>query len=240
MSLFILSPIVSFIVAAFVKTFPVDMSVTWQHFPDVLRAGAGQALGNSLLIAMFAAVIGTAIAFLTAYFTARMPSISSRFLHLASITTGALPGLVLGLSYMMTFRGSLIYGTLVILIMANTVHFLSSPYLMMYNSLSKINENLEAVGETLGVSRFRMIKDVFLPRCAGTLVEMFVYFFVNCMITISAVTLLKGDNNKPLSLLLTQYSDTGALSKLAVISLVILAVNLVIKGVAWLCRRVTQ
>ena len=236
-SIFILIPIVSFVVAAFVKTFPVDMTFTWAHLADVLQVEISRALGNSLLIAVVVSVVGTMVAFFTAYFTARMPSASSKFLHLSSIITGALPGLVLGLSYMMTFQNSMIYGTIVILIMANTVHFLSSPYLMMYNSLAKINENLEPVGETLGISRFRMIKDVFLPRCMGTLLEMFSYFFVNCMITISAVKLLKTDENEPLSLLLTKYSDTGSLEKLAIISLLILAVNLAVKGVAWLCKR---
>ena len=65
------------------------------------------------------------------------------------------------------------------MIMANIIHFISSPYLMMYNSFSKLNENLEAVGHTLGISRGHMIKDVFIPTCKGTIVEMFSYFFVN-------------------------------------------------------------
>ena len=226
----------SFVVAAFVKTFPVDMTFTLQHLGEMFGVEMGRAMSNSLVIAVSASLIGTMLAFLTAYFTARMPSVSAKFLHLSSIITGALPGLVLGLSYMVTFQTSPIYGTMVILIMANIVHFLSSPYLMMYNSLSKINENLEPVGETLGISRLRMVKDIFIPRCVGTIAEMFAYFFVNCMMTISAVKLL-ADGNEPLSLLLTMYSDTGSLAKLAIISLAILTVNLLVKGVAWLCKR---
>ena len=80
--------------------------------------------------------------------------------------------------------------TIVILIMVNLIHFISSPYLMIYNSLSKINENLESVAHTLKIDRGHMIKDVFLPQCKGTLMEMFSYFFVNSMITISAVSFL--------------------------------------------------
>lgn len=99
----------------------------------------------------------------------------------------AIPGIVLGLVYMMFFKGSIIYSTIDILIMVNLVHFFASPYLMAYNALNKLNANLEAVGRTLGIPHRRMILDVFIPQTSGTIVEMASYFFVNCMVTISAV-----------------------------------------------------
>ena len=202
----VLLPFVAFILLAFAKAYPRDLSFTLANIQKTFtNDGAGQYLLTSVIMALFVSLVGIIIAFITAYFTARMRSGASKFLHLASITTGAIPGIVLGLSYVLTFKGSFVYGTLAILIMVNTVHFLSSPYLMMYNSLSKINENLEPVGETLGISRLRMVKDIFIPRCAGTLAEMFAYFFVNCMMTISAVSFLAGPDNTPLSLLITQF-----------------------------------
>lgn len=42
----------------------------------------------------------------------------------------AILGIVLGLAYMMFFKGSIIYGTIGILIMVNLVHFFAS-YLMV-------------------------------------------------------------------------------------------------------------
>lgn len=236
-SVLVLLPFVAFVLLAFAKQYPRDLTFTLEHISDALRLGADGYLLNSVIMALGVSVVGVIIAFVTAYFTARMRSGASRFLHLASITTGAIPGIVLGLAYVLTFKGSFVYGTLAILIMVNTVHFLSSPYLMMYNSLSKINENLEPVGETLGISRVRMIKDVFIPRCAGTLAEMFSYFFVNCMMTISAVSFLANTDNKPVSLMINQFEAQSQMECAAVVSLAILLVNLLIKAVAWLCRR---
>ncbi len=237
----VLLPFVAFILLAFATQYPRDLTFTLEHITNTfVTRGADGYLLNSVIMALGVALVGVCIAFVTAYFTARMKSVASRFLHLASITTGAIPGIVLGLSYVLTFKGSFVYGTLAILIMVNTVHFLSSPYLMMYNSLSKINENLEPVGQTLGISRIRMIKDVFIPRCASTLVEMFAYFFVNCMMTISAVSFLANTDNKPVSLLITQFEAQSQFECAAVVSLAILAVNLIIKGVAWLCRRLAR
>ena len=142
----------------------------------------------------------------------------------------AIPGLVLGLSYVITFSGSAIYGTVIILIMVNIVHFIASPYLMMYNSLAKINENLEAVGDTLGIPKIRMIKDVFLPQSVSTLLEMFMYFFVNSMMTISAVSFLANTDTKPISLMINQFEAQAQLGNAAIVSIFILLINVLLKG----------
>lgn len=228
--LFVLLPIASFVILAFTAKYPVDMTFSLANVEKTFGMKADTYLVNSLVIALATAAIGTAISFITAYMTARMHSRASRFLHLSSITSAAIPGVVLGLSYVLAFKGSSVYGTLAILVMVNLIHFIASPYLMMYNSLSKLNENLEDVGHTMDISRARMIRDVFIPQCKGTLVEMFSYFFVNCMMTISAVSFLATTANKPVSLMITQFEAQLQLECAAVVSLAILAVNLIVKG----------
>ncbi|MBQ8881019.1 MAG: ABC transporter permease subunit [Oscillospiraceae bacterium] len=234
--IFVLLPIVSFVILAFAARYPADMTFTLANVEKTFGMKADTYLINSLLIALCTASLGTAISFMTAYMTARMHSRASRFLHLSSITSAAIPGVVLGLSYVLAFKGSSVYGTLAILVMVNLIHFIASPYLMMYNSLSKLNENLEDVGHTMDISRARMIRDVFIPQCKGTLLEMFSYFFVNCMMTISAVSFLATTGNKPVSLMITQFEAQLQLECAAVVSLAILAVNLLVKGIAHICR----
>ena len=199
-SLFMLLPILAFILLAFAKDYPRNMSFTLYNIEKAIDLKAGTYLINSLGIAIMVSIIGVGIAFMTAYLSARMKSKVSKLLHLSSITSAAIPGIVLGLSYVLAFKGTFLYGTIVILIMVNLIHFISSPYLMIYNSLSKINENLESVAHTLKIDRGHMIKDVFLPQCKGTLMEMFSYFFVNSMITISAVSFLATTMNKPVAI----------------------------------------
>ena len=236
MGIFILLPLISFALLAFAKDYPTNLSFTIANINRAIRLKADDYLLNSLTIALFVSVLGVAIAFVTAYMSARMKSKLSRFLHLSSITSAAIPGLVLGLSYVLVFKGSFIYGTAAILVMVNIVHFISSPYLMMYNSLSKLNENLEGVGQTLGIGRVRMIKDVFLPQCKGTLTEMFSYFFVNSMMTISAVSFLATTANKPVSLMINQFESQMQLECAAVVSLAILVANLLVKALARLAK----
>lgn len=229
-SIFILLPISSFAVLGFSKKYPIDMSFSFDNIKRVIALGGDKYLLNSIIVALAVAVLGSVIAFITAYFTARMKSGLSKLLHLVSITAMAVPGIVLGLSYAIFYHTSAIYGTLVILIMVNVIHFIASPYMMMYNSLAKINENLEEVGKTLGVSRLRMVKDVFLPQSISTLAEMFLYFFVNSMMTISAVSFLASPDTKPISLMINQFEAQMQLGNTGIVSLLILAINLLMHG----------
>ena len=235
-ALYTLLPIFSFIVLAFAKDYPNNVSFTLDNFQKAIRLRADDYLLNSIIIALLVSLAGIVISFLTAYMAARMKSKTSMFLHLSAMTSAAIPGIVLGLSYVLTFKESYIYGTIIILVMVNLVHFIASPYLMIYNSLSKVNENLEAVAFTLGINRIHMIKDVFLPMCKNTLFEMFSYFFVNCMITISAVSFLANTANKPVALMINQFEAQLQLECAAIVSLMILAVNLILKGIFHLLK----
>ena len=230
--LFVLLPVVSFVLLGFAHNYPTDMSFTFANIAKAFNLKLGRYLGHSVTIALFVSFIGICIAFVNAYVTARMKTKATRFLYLAAVTSAAIPGLVLGLSYVLTFKNTPIYGTLLMLIIVNTVHFFSSPYLMMYNSLLKLNENLEGVGYTLGISRWLMIRDVIIPQCRQTLWEMFSYFFVNCMMTISAVSFLATTATKPASLMITQFEAQMQLECAAIVSLCILIINLLIKAIA--------
>ena len=100
--------------------------------------------------------------------------------------------------------------------------------------MSKLNENLEAVGETLGISRVRLIKDVIFPSTKNTVLEMFSYFFVNCMMTISAVSFLATTTTRPIALMIPQFEAQMLIECSAFVSLLILFVNLLMKGIVYM------
>lgn len=239
-TLMVLLPIASFILLGFAENYPVNLGFTMKNLTKVFDMNAGRYLMNSVLIAVLVSVVGVVVSFLTAYMTARSKGTSSRILHLAAITSAAIPGIVLGLSYVIVFKGSFLYGTLAILIIVNTIHFIASPYMMIYNCLNKINGNLEAVGMTLGINRFRMIKDVIVPQSILTICEMTSYFFVNCMMTISAVSFLATTFNKPAALMINQFEAQSQLECAAMISLMILLGNLIFKGIVHFIKKLLE
>lgn len=237
LAVFLVSPLVAFSVVAFVVKYPIDMTFTLANIDRAMVFGMAGYLANSLVIAVIVSLLGAAITWMAAYVSARTTGPFGRVLHLVCITTMAIPGIVLGLSYMLFFKGSPLYGTIGILIMVNLVHFFASPYLMAYNALNKLNGSLEAVGQTLGIPRVRMVLDVFLPQTRGTFVEMASYFFVNCMVTISAVAFLANVSHMPLALLISDFDTQMLVECAALVSIVIFVVNVIGKVVAALVKR---
>ena len=237
MCLVVIFPIAAFALMSVVQNYPYDMSFTLDHIVKTIDQGGDSFLINSLIVSAAVAVIGTLIAYLCAYCTARTSGIFSRALHLMSITSMAIPGLVLGLSYTVFFSDSAIYGTLAILVFVNTIHFFASPYLMIYNSFNIINKNLEDVGATLNISRPRILLSVLVPQTKDTLVEMMSYFFVNSMMTISAVSFLANSETRQLALMINTFEASSLMGCAAFVSLVILVVNMILKTTFYILKK---
>lgn len=236
--LIISMPLITFMFLSIVNQYPIDMSFSLANITEAFQIGVGMDLMNSLLIALLTSFIGMTVIYLTAYLTARsQKNFSTMTLHLISMISLAIPGVVLGLSYVLFFGGTLIYGSIIILVLVNMVHFFASPYLVAYNSLNKFNSNLEDVAEVIGVSRVRMIVDVYIPSTKESILEIFSYIFVNCMVTISAVSFLANFKNMPLALLIPQFDSQSLIEATAFISILILSVNGLMKLAIYLLKR---
>lgn len=235
--LFIILILGSFAYYAVIDNVMLNKKFSLKHFEYVFSNNIGQNVFNSLFIAFMVSIFGTIISYMTAYITARIKGITGKIVHILSISSLAIPGIVLGLSYTITFKNTIIYNTFIILILVNIIHFIASPYLMAYNALLKVNQNYEIVAKTCNISVFRIIKDVIIPCTKTTIREMFAYFFVNSMITISAVTFLFNTQNMPLSLLINSYEGSMMLGEAAIISIIILIFNIAIKLIVYFVNR---
>ncbi|MBQ6663056.1 MAG: ABC transporter permease subunit [Firmicutes bacterium] len=233
-SLFLMIPFFTAAFNSLIVSYPNNLSLTGQHYQTVVFKSGFVYLRNSLLIAVVVSLVGICMVTIVAYLSARMKSKLSRALHLVSMTAMAVPGIVLGLSYVIVFKKSPIYNTFYIMFLVNMVHMFASPYLMMYNTFGKLNENLENVGITLGVSRLRMIKDVILPLSKSTIWDAMSYFFVQCMKTITAVAFLWSTYTKPLAIKIDEYNAMIETGNVAVATILIFAVNLTFKAIVYL------
>ena len=228
-------PQLAFISLSFTESFPNDLTLTMKHVENIFSnthgVGLSSYIENSLKLAGMTALAGTCFAYMLGYLSVRKSGRMGKAVDLLALSTIAIPGLVLGIGYIFLFKqtNGKFYGTLLILMVVNVFHFLGSPYLLAKNCLSKINSEYEVIGETLGVSRGRIITRVLIPGSVSTLVEMFSYFFLNSMITISAVAFLCTYDNQPLSILITTYEKNSNYEMQSVISLIILALNVVFR-----------
>lgn len=227
----------SFVYYAFIDNHVTNKVFSLKHFEYVFSNNVINNIYNSLIISIMVAILGTVIAYFSAYVTARIKGKIGKIVHILTIASLAIPGIVLGLSYTISFKNTFIYNTYAILVLVNIVHFMASPYLMAYNALQKVNQNYETVAKTFNIGMYRTIKDIIIPCTKITIREMIAYFFVNSMITISAVTFLFNSSNMPLSLLINNYEGNMMLGEAAIVSLIILLFNIIIKGIVYFINR---
>lgn len=231
MAVVLFIPSLAFIVISFVKRFPSDMTFTFENYVNAFSPYSTVSivdfLINSLVISLFAGIFGTIVAYTAAYTSVRTSGKMAKPLHLISIATLAVPGLVLGIGYVFLFADTTGWfaGTITILIVVNIIHYFSSPYLMAKNAFDKINKNYETVADTLGISHVSLFFKVMAPNTIGTLVQMFSYLFINSMITISAVSFLCTYVTQPLAVSITTYEAQAIWEMESVISSLILLIN---------------
>jgi len=237
LSLMLFLPQMSFVVLTFIKSYPNDMSFSLDSLRNMFLGtyglGIGQYVANSLALALLTGAIGTCFAYFLGYLAVRKSGSLGKVVNLLSISTIAIPGIVLGIGYMFLFKGTagFFYGTLAILVAVNIFHFLGTPFLLAKNCLTKINKEYEVIGDTLGISRFKILLSVLIPNSYSTLIEMFSYYFLNSMITISAVAFLCTYSNQPLAILINSYEKTSNYEMQGAISVTILLVNVICRVV---------
>ena len=226
-ALFILFYMGNFFRLAFIQ-YPYSLNITPANFISTLGAKGAAYWAHSIFISAGAALGGVIASFVIAYYTARLQP-TSKTVHIISLLPAAVPGLVLGLSYVLFFKNSPLYGGFAILMLVNLIHFFAPAYLLAYNTMLKLNQNIENVGQVFGIGRLKMIKDIIIPETRLTWLEIASYLFVNSMITISAVSFLAISGNKPLSLMIPQFENQQQLGNIAVVSLLIFTTNLMVK-----------
>ena len=191
-------------------------------------------------MALLTAFLGTLAAYGAALITARstLPPRYKRVIESIALVTNAIPGMVLGVAYLFLFSGSGLQNTLLLMILCNIVHYFSTPYLMMKNSLSKMNAGWETTAMLMGDSWPKTILRVVTPNAAASLIETFSYYFINAMVTISALIFLAGARTMVVTTKIKQLQYINEYDQVFVLSLLILATNLVAKAVStWLAKK---
>lgn len=236
-SAFIIIIFLTVIMAAFVEQWPYNLNITTKWF-NVSTVGTTpiKIFGHSVFVSLLSAVLGTIVAILAGYITQRGIGFERlrKFIDWISITPLAIPGLVIGLSYLLFFNKpmnpmKIIYGTFIIMIFANIIHFFSMPYMTIKGSMKKIDKEYENVSETMGVPWYKVFDNVVLPLSKAAIIESFQYYFLNSMMTISALVFLFTTKTKVASVEMVATYDEGIIASTAAIAVMIFATNLVVK-----------
>jgi iron(III) transport system permease protein len=153
-----------------------------------------------------------------------------KFGKLLSVLPLALPGMVIGISFIFFFNQKsnplhFIYGTLIILVVSNILHYFSVPFLTASGCLKKLDKEFESVGDSMNIPRWKTFLRVSVPLSLPAILEIFMYYFVNAMVTVSAVVFLYNAKFKIASIAITHMEEAGNIGQAAAMSLLILLRN---------------
>lgn len=240
-SVLMLSLFVVIFVVPLVERWPYQTGFTLEHFQEVFADNELQRVYlNSLVMSLATALFGTLAAYGAALITARsqLPGWCKQVIDSIALVTNTIPGMVLGLAFLFAFSGTSLQNTLPLMILCNIVHYFSTPYLMMKNSLSKMNAGWETTAMLMGDSWPKTVLRVVTPNAAASLIETFSYYFINSMVTISALIFLAGARTMVLTTKIKQLQYINEYDQVFVLSLLILATNLIAKAIfTWLANK---
>jgi iron(III) transport system permease protein len=181
-----------------IQLWPYNLGFTLKHYRYALVAGDyAPAFWNSLKMGAWTALIGTVFVFSTAYLLEKTRGLGPLrpALRLLALLSMAVPGLVLGLGYIMFFNHpanplNFLYQSMAILAISTVVHYYTSGHLTAVTALKALDDEYESVSASLKVPFYKTFWRVTVPVCLPAILEIARYYFVVSISTLSCVVFL--------------------------------------------------
>ncbi|NVD42119.1 iron ABC transporter permease [Ensifer sp. HO-A22] len=187
----------------FVKTWGLDNSLTLEHYikafsisvTDGAIAWTGVAWNSfwtTMEIALISAPLTAIVGLLTAYLIVRQRFAGRDVFEFALMLSFAIPGTVIGISYIIAFNLPPLEMTGTALILVACFVFRNMPVGVRGGiaAMSQLDKSLDEASLTLRATSFRTLRKVILPLLRPAIVAALVYSFVRAITSISAVVFL--------------------------------------------------
>src|SRR5688572_1086183 len=175
---------------------------TLQHYATVFTQSP-RMIGNTLLYCGLAALIDVILGTAIAYIILRTRLPGRHMLDWMASAALAIPGVVLAIGYLRTFRGlelpfsdSAFTATWVALMIAYTVRRLPYALRSCMAALQQMHVSLEEAAENLGATKARTVRRVVVPLMAGGILAGFVTSFITAAVELSATIVLSSSADK--------------------------------------------
>ena len=210
-------------------TFLTWQNATLHNIEFVLfdLSAASLALKNTVILGTATATIGTAIALIIAYVTARQAVTGWRVLGFLATAPIAIPGIVLGVGLFLSYTRPpfVLYGTLWILLIAFVTISLPSSYQQLQAAFRTIHPELEDASRILGATRLQSLWQITAPLLRTGVIATWCFVFVGVMRELSAAIILFTSETKVISVLIYDLNESGDLGAISVIGLGMLIIS---------------
>jgi len=226
-SLLILSFYGLVFLGAFTKLWGIDNSFTLSNYRYVFSTGV-RYLINSLKLAVIATGIGGFLGIAIAYAVTKKGITGRGLIDFLSMLNFAVPGIVIGIGYILAFNTYPIKLTgtasIVILVLVSQ----RMPVVVRDGAaiLQQLDPAIDEAAADLGASFLQSFGRVILPLVSPALIAGMVYMFAACMTSVSAVAMVAPSKWYPVTLAMLSQIDLGALSIAAAYGTTIIVVVL--------------
>jgi iron(III) transport system permease protein len=185
------------------------------------------ALVNTVILGAASATIGTLLALVIAYLTARQAIAGHRILGFLATAPIAIPGIVLGVGLFLSYTRPplILYGTLWILLLAYLTIELPAAYQQLQSAFRAVHPELEEASRILGATRMRALRDVTAPLLRSGIIAAWCFIFIGVMRELSAAIMLFTANTKVISVVIYDLNESGDLGAISVLGLTMLIVT---------------
>lgn len=210
---------------AFTNIWGVDYTATLSHM--VYTFTRTNVVWNSLWFAGVAAVGGTVVAGLGAFFTSRTRLPLRATTELVALIPAAVPGTLLGVAFVLAFNGPPFRfgGTAIIVIIAMMVSYLPVGYRLFATGFAHISHSLDESASSLGAPDLRVFADVLLPMLRGPAVAAFLFTFIQAVGTMSTVIFLVSFDTPLASVAILNLAEQGHWGRAAALALVLITAS---------------
>ena len=191
------------VVGGFVENFGRDNSFTLKHYVITFGIEWGQhgmvwagrawnSLWTTLQLSAIAAPLTAGIGLLTAYLLTRQEFHGKKAFEFTTMLSFAIPGTVIGVSYIIAFNVPPIEltGTGIILVICFVFRNMPVAIRAGIATLSQIDKSLDECSLTLRHGSFATLRRVIVPLLRPAIVAALVYSFVRAITSVSAVIFL--------------------------------------------------
>ena len=172
--------------------FKTAFDVQWGEFGWVWAGTAWNSLFNTLSLSAMAAPVCAGLGLLMAWLLARTEFKGKNAFEFAALLTFAIPGTVLGVSYILAFNVPPVEltGTGLIIVLCFVFRNLPVGVRAGTAAFKQLDRSLDEASQMLGASTLTTLRRVVLPLLKPALTAALTYSFVRSMTTVSAVIFL--------------------------------------------------
>ncbi|HKW54801.1 MAG TPA: iron ABC transporter permease [Stellaceae bacterium] len=235
----VLLPYTALLKTAVVRT--VSEPLTWsaltlRNFRFVFTefSATRLALANTFILGALSATAGTALALVVAFLSVRRLLPGARLLGFLATAPAAIPGIVLGVGLFLAYTRPpfVLYGTLMILLLAFVTIELPAAYQQLQAALGGLHQELEEASRILGASRLTALRHITAPLLRSSVVATWCFIFIGAIRELSATIMLTTANTKLVSVIIYDLNESGDLGAISVLGISLLVITFITIAIA--------